>query len=271
MEPSKLPLEKLFFFVAGIIPGIVALLIFDRAVPGSFAWFFAVSFLGYKAKLSIILLTAFIIGNTLTTFLSAILGAMGGAIGFRMTKQPYQTPASYNVAPWRDMRWRVALRRYLAVQCPNDTTLIPEVVFNLRLQTIAFMPEADRHNATAILQREKLETEIDDGKWAWWYDHYHQKALLSRDKWDVQRHVAHGLSFNLETTAMYVLTAAAIVPSIRQWWCIVPATIWTLLLIADQYNSVRRFKDPWATLSEQIEYLSDEAIAHLVEPKVATN
>src|ERR1700722_18902833 len=41
---TKYPIEKLLFFVAGIIPGMAALLIFDSAAPGSFAWFFALSF-----------------------------------------------------------------------------------------------------------------------------------------------------------------------------------------------------------------------------------
>src|SRR5258707_589380 len=66
MNLSKYPLEKVFFFLAGIIPGFVALLIFQLAAPGTFGWFFTLGFLGYKTKLGLILLSAFIIGNSLT-------------------------------------------------------------------------------------------------------------------------------------------------------------------------------------------------------------
>src|SRR5882757_1233860 len=126
MDLSKYPLEKFFFFAAGIIPGFVALLIFQFAAPGSFGWFFCLGFLGYKSKLSIILLTAFIIGNSLTSFLSGILGGIGGAIGMRLAREPYQPPHNQKIAPWRDARWRIVLRSRLGDQVPNDTILLTE-------------------------------------------------------------------------------------------------------------------------------------------------
>jgi hypothetical protein len=59
MDWSRYPLDKLVFFVAGIIPGSVALLVYQLAVPGSFNWFFALGFLGYRSKLTLIVLVAF--------------------------------------------------------------------------------------------------------------------------------------------------------------------------------------------------------------------
>jgi hypothetical protein len=88
MEPSKLPIEKVFFFIAGIIPGFVAMLVFNLAAPGSFTWFFTMGFLGYKTKLGVTLLTAFVVGNSLTTFLNALLGGVGGYLGAKMAKEP---------------------------------------------------------------------------------------------------------------------------------------------------------------------------------------
>lgn len=96
---------------------------------------------------------------------------------------------------------------------------------------------------------------MDDGKWAQWYDQYHHVILARRPRWDVQAYVQHGLSFNLETAAVYVLISMLLVPSLRHWWCIVPASIWTLILVAQQYTSVVHYKDTWSTLTEQIEYL----------------
>jgi hypothetical protein len=258
VDLSKYPLEKLFFFVAGIIPGFVALLIFQLAAPGSFWWFFSLGFLGYKTKLSIILLAAFIAGNSLTTFLSSLLGAGGGVYGAIVARRPYQPPHTYPIAPWRDATWRAALRRRLGAQTPNDTTPLAEGIFNIRLETINLMPDAERPAAVANLNREKFATEVDDANWAQWYDHYHRIVLTGRDKWDVQRHVMHGLSFNLETAALYTLTSALFVPSLRHWWCMLPASMWVLILVAQQFDSVHRFRDQWTTITEQIEYLSEE-------------
>ena len=260
MEPSKLPLEKVFFFVAGIIPGFIALLIFNLVAPGSFTWFFTMGFLGYKTKLGVMLLTAFVVGNSLTTFLDRLLGGVGGYLGARMAKEPYVPPTSVKVAPWRDTRWRVALKRRLGTQAPKDTMLISEGIFDIRVQTVGIMPEAQRANAMAELNREKLEAEMNDLVWAGWYEHYHRRVLTNRDKWGVQQHVLHGLNFNLETTAVYALLSTPFVPGLRHWWCIFPAVFWTALLFAEQFAAFGRFKDPWSSLGEQIEYLSEEDI-----------
>jgi len=255
MDLSKYPLEKFFFFMAGIIPGFVALLIFQLAAPGSFGWFFGLGFLGYKTKLSLILLTAFVIGNSLTTFLSSILGALGGLIGQRESKKPYQPPHALPVAPWRDILWRAALGQRLGVQAPNDTTLVSDALYNLRQEQLKFLPEADRGVAQINLDRERLDTQMEDSKWAQWYDHYHRRVLTARSEWDFQRYVQHGLVFNLETAAVYTILSATVVPAVRHWWIIVPASIWTVLLAAKQYSDVSDFRDPWATLAKQIEYL----------------
>lgn len=259
MDLPKFPLEKIFYFAAGVIPGFVALLIFQLAVPGSFGWFFTLGFLGYRTKLSLILLTAFIIGNSMTTFLNALLGAAGGAYGtWSARRQAYQPPNSYDIAPWRDQRWRVALRKRLGAQAPNDTLLLKEQLFNLRRESINFLPEAQRPSALAGLNLEKIESEMDDGKWAGWYEQYHHVILTRRPRWDAQAYVQQGLSFNLETAAVYALASMPLVPGLRHWWCIVPASMWTLILAAQQYTSVLHYKDKWSTLTEQIEYLSQD-------------
>jgi hypothetical protein len=138
--------------------------------------------------------------------------------------------------------------------------LISEEVFKIRVQTVGIMPEAQQANAMVELNREKLEAEMDDLVWAEWYDHYHHRVLTSRDGWDVQRHVLHGLNFNLETTAVYALLSTPFVPGLRHWWCIFPAVFWTFLLFAEQYAGLGRVKDPWSTLTQQIEYLSEEDV-----------
>jgi hypothetical protein len=251
MDLSKYPLEKLVYFIAGIIPGFVALLIYRLAVPGSFGWFFALGFLGYKTKLSVVLLTAFIIGNSMTQFLNSILGATGGVIG----SVRYKPPHSYAVAPWRDPRWRAALNRQLGAQAPKDTQIISQELFAMLRTAANNLPEAQRPAALLKLDGDKLATEMDDHSWADWYNHFHKIVLLDQEKRDFQWHVYHGLGFNLETAALYVLISALLVPCVRHWWCILPACMWVLILFAREYTDANKMMNKWFSLSEQIKYL----------------
>ncbi len=98
---------------------------------------------------------------------------------------------------------------------------------------------------------------MDDGDWARWYDHYHQ-IVLQPGSHDFVSYVRTGLNFNLETAALYVLVGAALVPSVRHWWCILPACVWLLILVAEVFSAWTRFTDKWSTLSEQIKYLAGE-------------
>lgn len=103
MDWSKYRLDKLIYLAAGVIPGFTALLIFELNRPGAFDWFFQLGFLGYRTKLGLIMLVAFVIGHTLTSLLGAVLGAMGGAFG---GVAGYLPPNFHETAPWRDSTWR---------------------------------------------------------------------------------------------------------------------------------------------------------------------
>ena len=166
MELTKYPVERLFSFIAGIIPGFVALLIYQLAVPGSFGWFFTLGFLGYRTKLALILLTAFVIGNSMATFVRATMGAVGGVIGTRKAqKTPFEPAHQYRVAPWRDARWRGVIRAKLGSRTPNDTRPLFDELLTLKRQAIDLLPPEQRQQAHANINLEKLNAEIDDGLW----------------------------------------------------------------------------------------------------------
>jgi hypothetical protein len=91
MDWFKYPLEKFIYFVASVIPGFTVLLIIQLSAPGVFEGFFWIGFLGYKTKLSIIVLVAFIIGYSATTLLRALIGGVFGALegAFPTPFRPY--------------------------------------------------------------------------------------------------------------------------------------------------------------------------------------
>ena len=257
MDWSKYPIEKLVFFVAGVIPGFVALVIFEVASPGSLGWFFALGFLGYRTRLSLIILAFFVLGNSMTTFLRGLLGAIGGAWGSVTEQQPYRPTTSYRVAPWRDPRWRSLVARHLGSRSPSDIALLSPDVFEARRKMVELLPPQERPRAMYELNAERIRTESDDLEWAQWYDHYHRIVLEPRDR-DLFFEVGWGLRINLETAALYLLLSATFVPRLRHWWCILPSLLWVLVLAAEEYDSARKFSDKWATLSEQIKYFAEK-------------
>lgn len=257
MDLSKYPVERVFYFVAGIIPGSAALLIFGVSHPNAFQWFFEENFLGYRSKLALAFAVALILGNSITVFLSSILGAIGGAIGgakgYRL--KPLQTEIA---APWRDATWRALVKQDLGARAPEEIPFISQLAYDQRLKFTEFLPEDHRAQATADANLEKLKSDVNDSAWEQWYNHYHHIILQPKDR-AFEWHIQNGFNFNLEATSVYVLISTAIVPGIRHWWCILPASIWVLLLTAEIYTVSARLWNRWSTLGDQIVYLSERA------------
>ncbi len=257
MDLSKYPLERVFYLVAGVIPGFIALLIFYLSSPGSFAWFFSSLFLGYRTKIAIVVLAAFVIGNSLTTFLSGIMGACGGVVGTIQARKPYKSSYTYDFAPWRDPRWRLLMRQRLGDQAPNDTRLITDHILDQHKQVIELLPENQRAEPLANLILAKSNAELDDMRWEQWYAQYHQQVTLQSGYQDFAWHVRSGLNYNLQAASVYVLVAAVFVPSLRHWWWILPACFWVVLMVAEALSGVRNLMDKWSSLSVQIQYLRE--------------
>jgi hypothetical protein len=258
MDFTKFPFEKLLYFIAGIIPGFVVLLIFHRTHPGLFGWFLVLGFLGYKTKLSLVLFVAFVVGYSLTTFLNRFLGAFAGAIGGVVALRPYKPPHTYDVAPWRDPRWRALLKKRLGAEAPKDSALLKEDVYKMKCELVNLQPEQERPFALRALNSEKFNSEMDDAAWAQWYEQYHWRIIVY-PKRDYVWHVANGLNFNLRATALIILVSTVAVPNVRHWWCVLPAFLWASLLAAEVYVDLKNAADKWSTLTAQINYLSDKS------------
>jgi hypothetical protein len=262
MDLSKYPIERLFQFAAGIIPGFVMLAIFRLAHPQAFDSLMRLGFLGYKTMLAVALVTSFIAGYTLTTFINGMLGAIGAISGHALAQQPFRPAHSFGVAPWRDHLWRTALKRALGPDAPEDTLLITDEAFQERKQIldnwVALMGSAAQQQELSKLQQEKLASEINDGKWRQWYEHYH-RVVIEKYGQDFTFYIRTGLNFNLEAAGVYVLLSAIFVPSVRQWWALVSASIWVFMGIAEVFHTLQRYPNRWSTLFQQIDYLSNAA------------
>jgi hypothetical protein len=245
----KYPVDKVVVFVAALIPGAAALLIFQSAHPGTFAWFFALGFLGYRTKVTLIVIAAFVIGYSLSKWFGMVLGMIGGAIGGSLK---VVLPSSLAVAPWRDPRWRLALSRYLGAQAPQNMELITQDIYDQKLQIINLKPAPQQASATIDLKIERIETELNDSVWSRWYAQFHA-AVHTQRLGDWTRQVQHGLDLNLQTAALVILIAAIWVPAIRQWWLMLLAFGWVAACVLQFWGELVVYTKHW-TINEQIKY-----------------
>lgn len=253
MDFAKYPLEKLSYFVASVVPGSVALAVAQVANPTLLTVFFDIGLLGYRTKIAIALAIAFLIGHTMTTLLGACLGGLGGAIGALNSTFPH----FLDNAPWRDPSWRKALKGRLGAQAPNDTRLITKDIFLFRSTRIKLLPADEQAIPLYELQVEQARTQEDDAAWASWYSHYHH-VVLKPDEKDLATQIRRGLTINMQSASVYVLAASTVLVSLRKWWVIVPAMVWTILLAAEVYTALTQHKNHWYTLDSQIRYLVAE-------------
>jgi hypothetical protein len=258
-EIKKYPVEQLFEAILGVIPGSVALFIYHLAVPNAFYWFFGNNFLGYKTKIAIALTISLLVGNSLTTFLRSLLGALGGAFAAPIAKRLTITfGGTEQIAPWRDGRWRKALQHHLGAKAPTNSVWMSPQSFDLRTKMIENSePVAERPAKLFALHGERLQIQLDDSHWENWYRHFHQ--VLSAPELNLRTYFFFGLASNMETASVYALASLCAVPSLRHWWVVVPAGLWVLQLVAQEYTSVRRQFELWATLDDQIRHISNLA------------
>lgn len=255
MELPTIPLERVFFFIAGVVPGFVALLIYNLSAPHSFRWFFASSLIGYNTKVVIVLVVTLVIGNSLTSFFSIVANMVGGAVGGYLGKRPYKASSGEDVVPWRDAKWRSVARKQLGENAPNDTYPMSQAIYDQRVELTRLLPEEQQQQALLELALEKGNATIDDIRWEGWYDHYHI-LVLNPEHVSVELYIKNGFSANMQATAFCVLISATVVTELRRWWCIVPSLLWILIGAAQIVVDCIRLTNRWSTLSDQVTYLS---------------
>lgn len=264
LDLSKYPLEKLFAFAAAIIPGSVAIFIYEAAAPGALVHFLSLSVLGYKMKLALLLFAAFVIGLTIMFSASnsfLVLSSLVSAWNARRNKGIEKPPSMQDAvgkaeinAPWRDPRWRVGLRKHLGNQSPNDTYPLFPQVYNQRLANIQQLPANQHQVEIAKLNFERAQLEIDDSKWFQWYSFYHQR-IVHPDSYRFEERLRYGLSVNFLSTGLYGLLSMIWVSEIRHLWFFLLFCVWLVSPIYDFYLAGKKRNDWWRTLDDRIEYL----------------
>lgn len=261
MELSKYPIERLFYFVAAIVPGAVALIVFYLASPNSLDWFLSLQSLTYTTKLVLAVFVSFIVGYSMTSFLNSFLGMLGGAYGGLLgALQPYKPSHTERIAPWREPRWRALIKLHLGNRTPDDTALISKELLEHQTAYVRSVtkPDSDeQEEALFDLQHRKEATELDDQEWAKWYQYYHRRVREEAYK-DFVVNVRHGIQANLETAAVFVLCSMLFVKELRHHtWVWGLALFWFCMLLLESWADVREIRNHWGTLDAQIRYLTE--------------
>lgn len=254
----RYPLERLVYFVAALLPGTVALLIYWSVSHHAFDWFFKLA-LGYDTKLWLFVLAAFAIGHTVTSLLRAVIDDLGFWIGGMLSRViPHKASYEYEAAPWRNSEWRKAVRQRLGDATPKDSELLTADLFQVRTVAAQYLPPEKQAMELMRLAEERISTQADDIQWKSLYQHYHFLLLEPDDK-DVVLHIKHGLTYNFLSAAIYVLTAATMVRTVHHWWCVVPSAAWVVIVLAQTVGRYHQLTAEWSTLQAQTAYLATAA------------
>lgn len=257
MDLLKYPIDKLFGLIASVIPGFVTLALFSITHPDAFSRVFSYKILGYKMTLFAVFMVAFITGASINVLFRMLVGIWGAWIGQRYAAQPYQSAHTFETAPWRDQVWRERVKKVLGESAPEDTLLMTEQAYTARLQLLENF-QGDKQQQMSQLSRERLVSQINDGKWREWYDHY-KTIVLNEGHRDFAGNIYQGFLGNMEASAFVGLIGLIAIPEARHWWVASVVFIWLLATIGDLAQGVKKATNIWGTLFEQTKYLSEIA------------
>ena len=256
MQEFEYPLDKMFHFVAGVVPGAAVLLLRFQSQPALCLRIAYDPFLGYKTKLCIFVLFCFVIGNAITTVLGGFVGAFAGALG--ALSQRFSASRTDSAAPWRDRRWRKVALLNLQERAPADTTLITEELYLLRSAAFESLPPEQRRMENYSLSMERLRTQRDDREWASWYEQLHFQVLQEQED-DFTVRITSGFSSNITATALVVIIGMIVKSTARPHWLCGACVLWIAFAVVRVVAELYRISNPWSTIDKQIARLHNRA------------
>jgi hypothetical protein len=260
MEIGRAIVEKLSVYISAVIPGAAAIYVYYLANPSFFQPFLRPNAFGYATKVGIILIGAFAVGTSVTTFSNAFWGALGGAFGAIRVQMGPKWPQVPNSAPWRDPKWRKLALAYFGEHSPANTLPMTDLDFDLRVKaTNTWLPEAERAAAVEELRRTRMRLASDDADWRQWYSQI-EDLRKAEEKQDFEDVFSQTLRSSLQSTAIYLLISMVFVPSLRNWICGLICAGWLIVVTAEVFTALRGSSDPWNTWSIQLGFLTKKVI-----------
>jgi hypothetical protein len=252
MDLLKLSLERLFGFIAGVIPGTVVLTLFGLHHPRFAAAVRDIDYLGYRTKLSLVLAVALIAGWTVTTFFYGLMGFFEGVLRPVIAKWLQSGKVTDN-PPWRNKNWRALAATYLGGAAPEDLDLVSDAVFDIQIESAnLILDPTEKFHAIAKFKNAKGKAELADAYWSTWWDTLHNDVLLHRDPTAEMTLTIEG---NLQAASLVLLCALPSTPILYHWWLICACLFWLSMRGLRTFSLLYQTRDPWSSFTKQINYL----------------
>ena len=247
MDWLKTTLDRLFVFLASLIPGCACFLLLLLHRPDLISYIWNAQVLSYETKLIISVFLTFVMGWTATYALNALLMETGSILARWLPTT--QEPAA---KPWQNKNWRALLMRYLGKAAPKNVEPVYDEVLKLQLEALQHAPAEERVRQAAALFKGKAESELNDHEWRGWWEHFHYTSFQRIEPVPLMMQtVAH----NFYAASLLMLFAMPFTPQLRIWWLIAFCVFWLVHLIAKSANDISRAQNPWSSWTEQMEHL----------------
>jgi len=261
---GKFPFEKAVHLLAKVLPGFALLFVYDAKNSGAITNILSLPYLGYATRLWLLIAVCFILGYTLSSVLSTVVGGVGGAIGalwasIARSKHPYE----YQVAPWRDPNWRAAYCSRFGSAAPKDLTLIvPRDAAELLRLSQPLPPNlADQQKLAEQLTvqinaglKAAIEAIQNDTDWRMRYEDIKLKVLFQQPLEPIEEVIGR-LDSDFSVASAVLIVGAALSANLRIWWLMLLATGWLIVGVLRFSAKAYQILAPWSTLSAQIEML----------------
>jgi hypothetical protein len=260
MEWIKIVTERLFGFLTALIPGSAAMYLLSLHYPQAIKQLWSIEYLGYQAKITILLSSIFLVGFTISAALGSIIGFTQSLIGTtRRIKEP-------EFKPWHNPNWRALLTKYLSEAAPVDIEPLSDAILQDELKAILQSTEDEDERQQRILDavQRKNRADLNDYSWSGWWNQLHGMLAFDHDPITAMKmNVIH----NLQAASLVLLCGIPFNPSLRHWWLIAICVYWIVVMVAEGINVVILLQDPWKTFHKQMAYLEKK----LVKERSTTN
>ncbi len=260
MEWIKIATERLFGFLTDLIPGSAAMYLLSLHYPQAIKQLWSIEYLGYQAKITILLSSMFLVGFTISAALSSIIG---GILGFIDTTRRIKEP---EFKPWHNTNWRALLTKYLGEAAPVDIQPVSDAILQDELKAIQQYTDDEDERQQRILDTvlRKNKADLNDYLWSGWWNQLHGMLAFDHDPITTMK---KNLIHNLQAASLVLLCGIPFNPSLRHWWLIAICVFWIVVMVVDGINVVILAQDPWRTFHKQMAYLEKK----LVKERSITN
>ncbi len=252
MDWIKVSLDRLFDFLAALVPGCAILVVLGLHHPEWARTLRDINYLGYQTKVWLVLGAAFTAGWSVTSGLYGLRGFIHATI---ITHRLNRTNdwADLKSKPWQHPNWRALMSAVYDKAVPDNISFIDDETVAIQVEKANLCPEPERSQRLAEIRSNRSRADINDFAWKAWWSHLHGVMVHRLD--DPVASMANSLAYNLNSASIVILCAAPFTPTLRHWWLITMCSFWAVQFAGRIYSEIASYSNPWSSFTKQMENL----------------